>query len=72
MKAFPMKSREREPAVRLAGAGVPDEKDSRLRGMGFGFAAETALDGLECFRAGDVAGASAGDFGAEGREGAQS
>src|SRR5439155_17722144 len=55
--AFPMKSREREPAVRLARAGVPDEKDGRLRGMGCGFAAETALEGLECFRAGDVAGA---------------
>ena len=50
-----VKSRQGEPAVRLIGVRVADEKIRHIGGLLFRFLAESALAGFEGFRYGDVA-----------------
>ena len=44
-----MKSRQREPAVRLIGVRVPNEKIRYIHGLFFSLLAESALAGFERF-----------------------
>src|SRR5450759_3152939 len=71
LRMIAVKAREGEPAVRLVGVGVAQEKVRHIGGLLFGFLAETALAGFEGFRDGGIAEAGA-HVGARERQKAQS
>src|ERR1019366_6971879 len=53
LRMIAVKARKGEPAMRLVGVGVAQEKVRHIGGLLFGFLAEPALAGFEGFRGGE-------------------